>query len=238
MSFSISLEAITKYFDEQPIFKNLSLNIESGTSNVLVGPAASGKSLLLKCILGLSKIDSGDISINGRYGINRLKQLDNIGVMFQENALFDSLTIWENIVFKPLNQKRFSKEKGKSIAKEQLEQVKLSSDTLNKYPSELSGGMQKRVALARALLNNPKILFLDEPTAGLDPILTNVICQLIKEHAQRYGTTVVAVTSNMNIARTEFDHIHYLANGYIQWSGSFHSSTLHQNSDATDFLQS
>ena len=238
MSFSISLEAITKYFDEQPIFKNLSLNIESGTSNVLVGPAASGKSLLLKCILGLSKIDSGDISINDHYGVNRLTQIDNVGVMFQENALFDSLKIWENIVFKLLNQKEFSKEKGKSIAEKQLEQVKLPSDTLTKYPSEISGGMQKRVALARALLNNPRVLLLDEPTAGLDPILTNVICQLIKEHSQRYGTTILAVTSNMNVARMEFDFIHYLADGNIKWSGSSHSPALEQKSDAADFIRS
>ena len=223
MPFAISVENVTKSFEESRIIDDVSFNLAPGTSSVIVGPAASGKSLLLKCILGLIPIDSGNISINGLKGINRLKETNNIGVMFQENALFDSLTVWENIAFRLINQKRISEKTAKSIAREKLSQVHLTNDSFNKYPAELSGGMQKRVSLARALVTDPQILLIDEPTAGLDPILTTVICNLIAAHKSKFGATILAVTSDMRVAREKYDQILYLENGTIQWAGALES---------------
>ena len=220
MPFAISVENITKSFEESRIIDDVTFNLAPGTSSVLVGPAASGKSLLLKCILGLIPIDSGNISINGLTGINRLKEMNNVGVMFQENALFDSLTVWENIAFRLINQNRISEKTAKTIAREKLSQVHLTNDTFNKYPAELSGGMQKRVSLARALATDPQILLIDEPTAGLDPILTTVICNLIADHKSEFGATILAVTSDMRVAREKYDHILYIDNGTIEWAGS------------------
>ena len=223
MPFAIYVENVTKSFEESRIIDDVSFNLAPGTSSVIVGPAASGKSLLLKCILGLIPIDFGNISINGLKGINRLKETNNIGVMFQENALFDSLTVWENIAFRLINQKRISEKTAKSIAREKLSQVHLTNDSFYKYPAELSGGMQKRVSMARALVTDPQILLIDEPTAGLDPILTTVICNLIAAHKSKFGATILAVTSDMRVAREKYDQILYLENGTIEWAGAFES---------------
>ena len=223
MPFAISVENITKSFEENRIIDDISFNLTPGTSSVIVGPAASGKSLILKCILGLIPIDSGNISINGLTGINRLKEMTNVGVMFQENALFDSLTVWENIAFRLINQKRISEKTAKSIAREKLTQVHLTNDTLNKYPAELSGGMQKRVSLARALVTDPQILLIDEPTAGLDPVLTTAMCNLIADHKSKFGTTILSVTSDMPVARERYDQILYIEDGAIRWNGTLES---------------
>ena len=236
MPFAISVENITKSFEESRIIDNVSFKLTPGTSSVIVGPAASGKSLLLKCILGLTPIDSGNISINGLTGINRLKEMNNVGVMFQENALFDSLTVLENIAFRQINQKRISEKTAKSIAREKLSQVHLTNDSFYKYPAELSGGMQKRVSLARALVTDPQILIIDEPTAGLDPILTTVICDLITHHKSKFGATILAVTSDMKVARERYEQILYIENGGIQWSGPFNSLKETGTGPAKEFI--
>ena len=236
MSFALSVENIYKSFEDSRIIDNVSFNLRPGTSSVLVGPAASGKSLVLKCILGLLPIDSGNISINGNLGPGRLKEMNNVGVMFQENALFDSLTVWENVAFRLINQKSVSEKKAKAIAQEKLNQVHLPDDSMNKYPAELSGGMQKRVSLARALLTDPKILLIDEPTAGLDPILTTVICDLITHHKSKFGATILAVTSDMKVARERYDQILYIENGEVQWSGPFNCLEETGTGSAKEFI--
>ena len=236
MSFALSVENITKNFNDSPIIDNISFNLCPGTSSVIVGPAASGKSLVLKCILGLLPIDSGNISINGHLGPDRLKEMNNVGVMFQENALFDSLTVWENVAFQLMNQNSISEKTARAIAQEKLNQVHLPDDSMNKYPAELSGGMQKRVSLARALLTDPKILLIDEPTAGLDPILTTVICDLITHHKNKFGTTILAVTSEMKVARERYDRILYIENGGIQWSGPFNCLEETGTGSAKEFI--
>ena len=236
MSFALSVENIYKSFEDSRIIDNISFNLPPGTSSVLVGPAASGKSLVLKCILGILPIDAGNISINGSFGPDRLKEMDNVGVMFQENALFDSLTVWENVAFRLINQKSVSEKKAKAIAQEMLNQVHLPDESMNKYPAELSGGMQKRVSLARALLTDPKILLIDEPTAGLDPILTTVICNLITDHQNKFGTTILAVTSDMKVARERYEQILYIENGGIQWSGPFNCLKETGTGPAKEFI--
>jgi phospholipid/cholesterol/gamma-HCH transport system ATP-binding protein len=236
MSFALSVENITKSFNDGPIIDNISFNLRPGTSSVIVGPAASGKSLVLKCILGLLPIDSGNISINGHLGPDRLKEMNNVGVMFQENALFDSLTVWENVAFQLINQNSISEKTAKAIAREKLNQVHLPDDSMNKYPAELSGGMQKRVSLARALLTDPKILLIDEPTSGLDPILTTVICNLITHHKNKFGTTILAVTSDMKVARERYDQILYIENGGIQWSGPLNCLKENGTGSAKEFI--
>ena len=236
MSSAISIETVTKTFNDQIALKSLTLDIPSGTSIALIGPAASGKSVLMKCILGLMAIDSGVIRIDGELNSRRLTNLDKIGVMFQENALFDSLTVWQNIAFRLINKSGFSEQKAKNIALEKLSSVGLSTDTAYKYPAELSGGMQKRVALARALLHEPRILILDEPTAGLDPILTNVICNLITQSTQHIDTTVFVITSDMKVARENFDRIAYIENGEINWSGPTNTAKSNASIAAKKFL--
>ena len=190
----------------------------------IIGEGSSGKTTLLKSILGLVPITSGEILIN-EVSINKNNYLiDNyyfnkFGVVFQKDALFDSLLVWENIMFKKLNL-NFKKEELVNQAKNLLKKVDMDEQSCFLYPSELSGGMKKRVAIARAVSTNPSFLILDEPTAGLDPIKTNKIFTIIKNLSQEFNVTVMAVTSDMKGALKYFKKILMLRNSRVYWHGN------------------
>ena len=220
----IRVSKLCKSFDGTRVLRDLDLNLLAGKSTVLIGGAASGKSVLMKCILGLYPIDSGCIEIDGRdlaslSAAERLAQTDKKGVLLQQNGLFDSLPVWENIAFKLLNVRRHSVAEAKEVAAEKLGQVGLAPRVADLYPSDLSGGMQKRVGLARALADNPDILLLDNPTAGLDPIMTNEINRLVQAAVAKLGATVFAITSDMKAARRYYDRLAMLHDGKIIWEG-------------------
>jgi phospholipid/cholesterol/gamma-HCH transport system ATP-binding protein len=216
MSLGISINALDKTFGEKPVLKDLSLEVPAGRSTVLIGPSASGKSVLIRCILGLLDIDAGDIKIGGKVGV----EASRIGVLFQQNALFDSMTVWENVAFPLINSLGVNPRIARDRAISRLLDVGLSEDMALLYPVELSGGMQKRVGVARAMAGDPDLLILDDPTAGLDPILTNAILDLIEASVAGTGTTVLAITGNMKAARERFDRIAMLFDGAIRWAGA------------------
>ncbi|MBH67826.1 MAG: hypothetical protein CMM58_05685 [Rhodospirillaceae bacterium] len=217
IGFTITVESIA--FGDKNVIGSLHLQIPAGQSTVLVGPTSAGKSVLMKSVLGLLKSDHIKVIFhhltNSDLEINR----KDIGVMFQENALFDSMNVWENIAFHVSNTLGYSKIKSKSLALDLLDEIGLPPESASLYPSELSGGMQKRVALARAVSGDPKLLMLDEPSAGLDPILTSSICNLIKSKTSSQGTTVFAITSDMSVALEYFDNLVLLSGGRIVWQG-------------------
>jgi len=220
----IRISKLSKSFDGKPVLRDLDLDIRTGQSTVLIGGAASGKSVLMKCILGLYPIDGGTIEIDGRNladmsGSERLALTDKEGVLLQQNGLFDSLPVWENIAFKLLNVRGMSLAEAREVALEKLGQVGLAARVADLYPSDLSGGMQKRVGLARAFADDPEILLLDNPTAGLDPIMTNEISRLIQAAVAKLGATVLAITSDMKAARRYSDRLAMLHNGQIVWEG-------------------
>ena len=219
----IKIENLHKYFENKKVLNGVNLHIEEGTSSVIIGGSGTGKSVLIKCILGLLTPEEGRISIkdnlifeNGKFKKNsKIK----IGMLFQGGALFDSLRIWQNVSFYNIQNgknKKFCFED----AILNLEKVGLSSDVVNLYPSELSGGMQKRVALARAISIKPDIIFFDEPTTGLDPISADVINKLIIEKVRDIGATSLTITHDMSSARTISDKIHMLNKGEIIWEGN------------------
>ena len=180
MSIGFKVTNACVSFADQVVLNKLNLTVPAGESTVIVGPAAAGKSVLMKYVLGLVETEYSKVSFLTQSAEDiRIKPHD-IGVMFQENALFDSMNVLENISFQVKNTLGYSDAKAKTLSLELLDEMGLPSETAMQYPTELSGGMQKRVALARALAGNPKLLLLDEPTAGLDPILTRIICDLIK----------------------------------------------------------
>ena len=164
-------------------------------------------------------------------------QPGEIGVMFQENALFDSMTARENISFQIVNTLSYSKLKALEVANKLLSEMGLSAATGNKYPSELSGGMQKRVALARALSSKPKLLMLDEPTAGLDPVLTVDICHLIKSKTQSENITLLAITSDIQVALTFFENLVLLEDGGVVWTGKVSSIKMHEDKPINRFIR-
>jgi phospholipid/cholesterol/gamma-HCH transport system ATP-binding protein len=215
MSLDISITALAKAFGDKPVLKDVSLRVPAGRSTVLIGPSASGKSVLIRCILGLLDTDAGDIEIGGGANVDTSR----IGVLFQQNALFDSMTVWENVAFPLINNHGVDRASARDRAIARLLDVGLSEEMALLYPVELSGGMQKRVGVARALAGDPALLILDDPTAGLDPILTNAILDLIEKCVEGTGTTVLAVTGDMKAARTRFDHIAMLFDGVIRWNG-------------------
>jgi phospholipid/cholesterol/gamma-HCH transport system ATP-binding protein len=195
-----------------------------GTSMVVLGGSGSGKSVLLKCILGLIEPDAGSIEIDGtdvlplpRHEQERIRS--RIGMLFQNGALFDSLPVWENIVFGLLAQRRLRRSDGRSRAAEFLAEVGLAASVGDLYPAELSGGMQKRVALARAIAARPDIMFFDEPTTGLDPIMGAVIDDLLVECVKQLGSTAVAITHDIASARRIGDAAAMIHRGQIVWSG-------------------
>ncbi|MEP3115059.1 ATP-binding cassette domain-containing protein [Nisaea sp.] len=230
----IRLDGLAKNFNDIEVLRSVSLNIPAGQSTVLIGPSASGKSVLLKCLVGLMQVDSGHM----RYGDLELSGLSTdewsdfqgrVGMLFQQNALFDSMKIWENIAFRLINHEGVARAEARDRAINRMASVGLGEEMADLYPVELSGGMQKRVGVARAMVGNPDLLILDDPTAGLDPILTNTILSLIERETSGKGTTVLVVTGDMKAARSRFDNVAMLFDGEIKWSGKRDDVTTADN---------
>jgi phospholipid/cholesterol/gamma-HCH transport system ATP-binding protein len=206
------------------VLDGIDLDIMPGTSMVVIGGSGTGKSVLLKCILGLLEPDAGTIEIDGADILplprrQREAIRSRIGMLFQNGALFDSLPVWENVVFGPLAQSKFQRRDGPERAAVFLERVGLATSVGKLYPSELSGGMQKRVALARAIAAQPDIMFFDEPTTGLDPIMGAVIDDLVVNCVKQMGSTAVAITHDLGSARRIGDAIAMIHSGRIVWTG-------------------
>jgi len=221
----IQVSGLTKSFGANKVLRGVDLDVQDGESLVLIGTSGGGKSLLLKCILGLQTPDAGSVLVDGEEtvrfsGNNRMRFIDRFGVLFQYSGLFDSLTVWQNIAFKLIQERQLTQAAAREKAAETARSVGLAPEVVDLYPHELSGGMQKRVGIARAVITEPEFLFLDEPTAGLDPIMTNVIGQLITECVQKLGATAISITSDMTGARQIADRIAMLHDGRIIWTGS------------------
>ena len=220
----IRVTGLRKSFGGREVLAGMDLTVASGQSMVLFGASATGKTLLLKCILGLVTPDSGHIEIDGKDSSRlspreRTAYMDRFSMLFQRSGLFDSLPIWENIAFKLLNHRGVERGRARDVAVEKLESVGLSAATADLYPAELSGGMQKRVGIARAIATEPEIVFFDEPTAGLDPIMSNRINDLIVEGLQRSKATAVSITSDMVSARRISQQMTMIHDGKAVWSG-------------------
>ena len=220
----IRLAGVTRTFDDVRALDRVDLELVPRQSLVLIGGSGSGKSLLLKCILGLVSPDSGIIEVDGEDVIampesRRTEWMKRFGVLFQRQGLFDSLTIWENVSFRLLNEQGISRDAARARAIEKLGQVGLLPETADLFPSEVSGGMQKRVGLARAIATDPEILFLDEPTAGLDPIMSTIISELINERVDELGATVISIVSDLAVVWNIADSVVMLHEGRVVWSG-------------------
>lgn len=220
----IEIKNIRKSFGEKVVLHDVSARMEAGNANLIIGSSGSGKTVLMKIMIGLMPVDSGAVLYEGkditRMNEKELKELrKQIGMLFQGSALFDSKTVEENVMF-PLDMftKSSHAEKLKRV-NEVLERVNLK-DANKKFPAEISGGMKKRVALARAIVQNPKYLFCDEPNSGLDPQTSLVIDKLIKEITHEYKITTVINTHDMNTVMESGDYIMYMYQGHKQWEGS------------------
>ena len=209
-NIQIELNNVHKAFGTKKVLNGVDLTIHKGESVVIIGGSGTGKSVTLKCILGLLKPDKGTIRFNGQ----------QIGMLFQGAALFDSLTVWENVSFAVLQQPGMTREKAKKIAIEKLAEVGLKPEVADVYPADLSGGMKKRVGLARAIAIKPDTLFFDEPTTGLDPIMSDVINDLIVRSVKKLGATALTITHDMTSARKIADRIAMLYEGKIIWIGT------------------
>jgi len=224
MTPKIRVRSLRKSFGEKLVLDGIDLDIMPGTSMVVLGGSGSGKSVLLKCILGLIEPDEGSVEIDGTdiLPLPRHEQESiraRIGMLFQNGALFDSLPVWENIVFGLLAQRRLRRADGPTRAADFLAQVGLAASVGELHPAELSGGMQKRVALARAIAARPDIMFFDEPTTGLDPIMGAVIDELVVACVKQLGSTAVAITHDIASARRIGDAAAMIHRGRIVWSG-------------------
>ncbi len=222
----INLSGVRKTFagGKKVVLDHVDLEIGKGESVVIIGGSGTGKSVTIKCMLGLLKPDSGSITIDGK-DVNNMSASERedinqqVGMLFQAAALFDSLPIWENVAFGLIARNQCSRHDARDIAVEKLKLVGLSPVVLDLSPSELSSGMQKRVGLARAIASNPEIIFFDEPTTGLDPIMADVINNLIVHVNQTIGATAVTITHDMKSARKIGDRIAMLYDGRIIWAG-------------------
>lgn len=221
----IRVQGLHKSFGEKKVLRGIDLDVAKGRSLVVIGGSGTGKSVLIKCIIGLLKADHGKVEIEGR-NLARLTDRDRAfmtqrsGMLFQGAALFDSLRVWENIAFRLLYGERTPRKKAHDKALDCLAQVGLAPEVGELLPSELSGGMQKRVSLARAIASDPEILFFDEPTTGLDPIMADIINNLIIERVRALGAAAISITHDLSSARKIADEVAMLYQGQIIWRGS------------------
>ncbi len=213
----ITLHDIHKSFDGTPVLSGVTLTLPKGKSTVVIGTSGSGKSVLMKSILGLVTPDSGTITKDAA-PLNRAAFLDDFGMLFQGAALFDSLPIWQNVAFRLL--RRLPKDQARAIALEKLARVGLGADVADRLPATLSGGMQKRAGLARAIATDPSVIFFDEPTTGLDPIMARAINDLIRDIVTDTKATTLTITHDMTTVRTIADHVALLDAGKIRWHGT------------------
>ena len=213
---------VHKSFGSNRVLRGVTLDVPKGTSMVVIGGSGTGKSVLIKCVLGLVRPDSGLITVGGDDVRTAAREafLARFGMLFQGGALFDSLPVWQNVAFRLLRGAgKRPKDQAREIALAKLARVGLSPAVADQFPAELSGGMQKRVGLARAIAAEPEIIFFDEPTTGLDPIMAGVINALIREIVTEMGATAVTITHDMSSVRAIADHVAMLHDGIIRWTG-------------------
>jgi phospholipid/cholesterol/gamma-HCH transport system ATP-binding protein len=220
----IVLRNVHKAFGPKQVLNGVNLSVPKGRSVVVIGGSGTGKSVMIKSILGIIRPDSGSITIGGEEvtglrGKERDQLLLRFGMLFQGAALFDSLPVWENVAFGLIQGRNTPRKEARDIAMEKLGQVGLGPEVGGLYPAELSGGMQKRVGLARAVAADPEIIFFDEPTTGLDPIMADVINNLIVDCVKRLGATTISITHDMVSARKIADRIAMIHKGEIIWQG-------------------
>ena len=237
----IILENVRKSFGPKHVLNGLTLSVPKGHSLVVIGGSGTGKSVMLKCILGILHPDSGGIKVAGENVVglkakDRDTMLQRFGMLFQGGALFDSLSVWENVAFGLIQGRQMARGPARDIAIEKLGQVGLGPEVAKLYPAELSGGMQKRVGLARAIAADPEIIFFDEPTTGLDPIMADVINNLIVDCVKRLGATTISITHDMASARKIADDIAMIYKGEIIWHGPAKSINTSGNPYVEQFI--
>lgn len=219
----ITLDNVHKSFGSNKVLRGVTLTIPRGESMVIIGGSGTGKSVALKSVLGLVTPDQGTITVDGE-DVTRVERdafLARFGMLFQGGALFDSLPVWQNVAFRLLRGSlKRPKDEAREIAIEKLRRVGLKPDVADLFPAELSGGMQKRVGLARAIAAEPEIIFFDEPTTGLDPIMSGVINELIREIVVEMGATAMTITHDMTSVRAIADKVAMLHDGVIKWTGN------------------
>lgn len=237
----LKLNKVAKHFGRKVVLDGIDLSIERGSSLVVIGGSGTGKSVMLKCVLGIIKPDSGSIEVDGQNvvglrGSDRDAYLRKFGMLFQGSALFDSLKVWQNVAFGLIQGRGVKRAEAREIAYEKLGRVGLKADVGELFPAELSGGMQKRVALARAIATEPEIIFFDEPTTGLDPIMADVINDLIVECVKDLGATTLTITHDMASARKIADRLAMIYKGHIIWNGPKHDIDSSGNPYVDQFI--
>lgn len=237
----ISVKNLHKSFGDNHVLRGINLELREQESLGIIGGSGTGKSVLIKCILGLINPDRGEILINGENMVNarsakRQQLIQSFGMLFQGGALFDSLPVWHNIAFGLIHGQHMDKVKARKIAMEKLEAVDLDPKIANIFPAELSGGMQKRVALARAIATNPKVIFFDEPTTGLDPIVSATINDLIRRCVKDIGASAMSITHDMHSLRIIADRVGLLFQGNLIWTGTVSEMDKTKNPYVNQFI--
>ena len=236
----IEIRDVEKSFGGARVLNGVTLDVHEGESFALIGRSGVGKSVLLKCVLGLIRPDAGTVLVRGEEPIRRARKLDGakIGMLFQGGALFDSMPVWQNVAFRQLKGSRKTRKgEARDSADRLLGRVGLSPEVGDRFPSELSGGMQKRASLARAIAEDPEIILFDEPTTGLDPIMSSVINGLIRSIVKESGATAVTITHDMPCVRTVADRVALLHDGVIQWSGPVDALDSDDNPHLRQFVR-
>jgi len=237
----LELIDVHKAFGDKRVLSGVNLEVEAGTSLVVIGGSGTGKSVMLKCILGLMEPDSGSILLDGQETVglsphDRDLVMHKFGMLFQGAALFDSMKVWENVAFRLIHGQGMGRKEARELAVAKIISVGLQPEVADLYPAELSGGMQKRVGLARAVASSPEIIFFDEPTTGLDPIMAEVINELIIGSVNELGATALSITHDMQSVRRIGDHIAMIHEGKIMWYGDVTKLDKSKNEYVEQFI--